>query len=56
MLITYCRLPDRLKYLIDNDQQYLLKQGLKGIEKESLRITEHASEQKTDYVFSQYRP
>jgi len=41
MLITYCRLPDRLKYLIDNDQQYLLKQGLKGIEKESLRITEH---------------
>ncbi|OQW75284.1 MAG: glutamate--cysteine ligase [Proteobacteria bacterium ST_bin11] len=41
MNMTYCRLPDRLKYLIDHDQEYLLKQGLKGIEKESLRITEH---------------
>lgn len=31
-------LPTRLKYLIDNNLQHLLQLGLKGIEKESLRI------------------
>ena len=35
-----CTIPDRLKYLIDQNQHQLLKQGLKGIEKESLRISE----------------
>lgn len=32
--------PDRLQYLIDHNQQHLLRQGLKGIEKESLRIND----------------
>jgi len=32
-------LPTRLKYLIDNNLQHLLQLGLKGIEKESLRIS-----------------
>lgn len=31
--------PSRLKYLIDHNLHHLLKLGLKGIEKESLRIT-----------------
>jgi len=31
--------PARLKYLIDNNLQHLLQLGLKGIEKESLRIS-----------------
>ncbi|OAI13824.1 glutamate--cysteine ligase [Methylomonas koyamae] len=43
MITNYCCLPDRLKYLIARDQQYLLKQGLKGIEKESLRISEQGA-------------
>lgn len=31
-------LPDRLRYLLDNNLHHLLQLGLKGIEKESLRI------------------
>lgn len=34
-------LPKRLQYLIDNNLQHLLPLGLKGIEKESLRIDRH---------------
>lgn len=36
---THNDLPSRLQSIIDNQQQHLLKQGLKGIEKESLRIS-----------------
>lgn len=36
----HAALPNRLKCLLDRNQHHLLKQGLKGIEKESLRITE----------------
>lgn len=36
---TVSVLPQRLKIIIEQQQQHLLKQGLKGIEKESLRIS-----------------
>ena len=36
---THNTLPPRLQAIIDQRQQHLLKQGLKGLEKESLRIT-----------------
>ncbi len=39
MTNTQYPLPHRLQVIIDNQQQAVLKQGLKGIEKESLRIT-----------------
>ena len=38
MIQTQQPLPPRLQAIIDQRQQHLLKQGLKGIEKESLRI------------------
>jgi glutamate--cysteine ligase len=34
-------LPNRLQYLLDNNLHHLLQLGLKGIEKESLRISRH---------------
>ncbi|MBS3963518.1 MAG: glutamate--cysteine ligase [Methylomonas sp.] len=36
---TNSPLPDRLNYLLDNNLHHLLQLGLKGLEKESLRIT-----------------
>jgi glutamate--cysteine ligase len=39
MNMPHTALPHRLQCLIDSQQQSLLQQGLKGIEKESLRIT-----------------
>lgn len=36
---TKTQLPDRLTYLLDNNLHHLLQLGLKGLEKESLRIT-----------------
>jgi len=35
------QLPQRLQYLLDQHQQHLLAHGLKGIEKESLRIAQN---------------
>jgi glutamate--cysteine ligase len=43
MNYQHTALPCRLQGLIDLNYHHLLKQGLKGIEKESLRITKHGA-------------
>ncbi len=43
MIHSKLLLSPRLRYLIDNDKQYLLCNGLKGLEKESLRISKQGS-------------
>ncbi len=42
-------IPARLQYLIDQQQQHLLSRGLKGIEKESLRISADGMISQTDH-------
>jgi glutamate--cysteine ligase len=39
----------RLRYLLQHNQQHLLCKGLKGIEKESLRISKHGHISQTDH-------
>ncbi len=42
----------RLQYIIDHQQQHLLKHGLKGIEKESLRIDASGCISQTDHPYA----
>ena len=42
----------RLNYLIEHQQQHLLKHGLKGIEKESLRIDANGCISQTDHPYA----
>ncbi len=52
MSIQQNNIPSRLRYLLDHNQQHLLKNGLKGIEKESLRIGPDGKISQTDHPAS----
>ncbi len=46
------KLPARLQFLVEQNQQHILTKGLKGIEKESLRITQPGQISQKDHPYT----